>query len=167
VSLATFETPTGPVELRHARAEDVLGIVAMLHDDQIAADRDSVREAEDEDEDEAVYLAAFARIEADPSSELLVLTDTDGTLVGTLQFTVLPGLSRRGSSRAQLEAVRIDSARRGGGLGSQFIGWALEEARRRGCGHVQLTSDARRVDARRFYERLGFVASHVGMKREL
>ena len=163
MSLATFETPTGPVDLRHARAEDVLGIVAMLHDDRIAADRDSVRDAEDE----AVYLAAFARIEADPSSELFVLTDADGTLVGTLQFNVLPGLSRRGSSRAQLEAVRIDSSRRGGGLGSQFIGWAIEEARRRGCGHVQLTSDARRVDARRFYERLGFVASHVGMKREL
>ncbi len=167
MNLATFETPTGPVELRHARAGDVLGIVAMLHDDQIAADRDSVRETEDEAEDEAVYLAAFARIEADPSSELFVLTDADGTLVGTLQFNVLPGLSRRGSDRAQLEAVRIDSARRGGGLGSQLIGWAIEEARRRGCGHVQLTSDARRVDARRFYERLGFVASHVGMKREL
>lgn len=163
MSLATFETPSGPVEIRHARAGDVLGIVAMLHDDQIAADRDSVRNSDDE----AVYLAAFERIEADPSSELFVLTDADGTLVGTLQFNVLPGLSRRGASRAQIEAVRIGSDRRGGGLGSQFIGWAVEEARRRGCGHVQLTSDARRVDAHRFYERLGFVASHVGMKLKL
>ena len=164
--LATFDTPTGPVALRHARAGDVLGIVRLLHDDQITADRDADT-GTDTDTDEAAYLAAFDRIEADPSSELLVLDGPDGELVGTLQFNVLPGLSRRGASRAQIEAVRISSERRGGGLGSQFSGWAVEEARRRGCGHVQLTTDARRVDAHRFYERLGFVASHVGMKLAL
>jgi GNAT superfamily N-acetyltransferase len=163
VSLATFETPTGPVELRAARADDVLAVVALLHDDQIAAHRDSVGGPEDE----AVYLAAFDRIEADPSTQLLVLTEAGGRLVGTLQFNVLPGLSRRGANRAQIEAVRISADRRGGGLGSQFIGWAVDEARRRGCALVQLTTDARRVDAHRFYERLGFVGSHLGMKLPL
>jgi GNAT superfamily N-acetyltransferase len=84
--------------------------------------------------------------------------------VGTAQLSVLPGLSHRGASRAQLESVRIAADRRGGGLGTRFIGWTLEEARRRGCTSVQLTTHRERTDAHRFYERLGFVATHEGRK---
>ncbi len=88
-------------------------------------------------------------------------------MVGTSQFGVLPGLSRRGARRAQVEAVRIAAHHRGAGLGSQSTGWTIEEARRRGCSTVQLTTDARRVEAHRFHERLGFTASHVGVKLTL
>jgi GNAT superfamily N-acetyltransferase len=88
-------------------------------------------------------------------------------VVGTLQLTTVPGLSHRGASRALIEAVRVHGDERGGGLGTRLIEWAVEEARRQGCRMVQLTSDATRLDAHRFYERLGFTASHVGFKRKL
>lgn len=158
--LHTFDTPTGPVVLREARREDVGAVVALLADDQLGRTREDTS-------DLTPYLAAFDAIDADPAHALYVLEDEAGTVVGTAQFSVLPGLSHRGASRAQLEAVRIAAGRRGGGLGSRFIAWTLDEARRRGCGSVQLTSNARRTQAHRFYERLGFVASHVGMKLAL
>lgn len=84
-----------------------------------------------------------------------------------MQLSFLPGLARRGALRAQIEAVRVHESNRGRGLGAAMLGWAIEEARRRGCGLVQLTTDKARPDAHRFYERLGFVASHQGMKLRL
>jgi GNAT superfamily N-acetyltransferase len=92
---------------------------------------------------------------------------TGGAVVGTLQLTVIPGLARRGALRGQVEAVRVRSDQRGTGLGTRLMDWAIEESRRRGCALVQLTSDSSRVDAHRFYEGLGFVASHQGFKLAL
>ena len=104
--------------------------------------------------------------DADPAHVLLVAVDGDD-VVGTLKLSVLPGLARRGASRGQIEAVRAAAGARGRGLGAAMMGWAVEESRRHGCGLVQLTTDKSRTDARRFYERLGFVASHEGMKLAL
>ncbi|ATZ27394.1 GNAT family N-acetyltransferase [Streptomyces lavendulae] len=109
---------------------------------------------------------AFAAIEADPRNELLVLQDGDA-LVGCLQLTYIPGLGQGGRERALVEAVRIRADRRGGGLGAELMALAVERARGRGCGLVQLTSDKRRTAAHRFYERLGFARSHEGFKLRL
>ena len=95
------------------------------------------------------------------------MTDSHGAVAGTLQLTVIPGLARRGALRAQIEAVRVREDLRGQGLGHELFAWAVEEARRRGCALVQLTTDKRRADAHRFYGRLGFVASHEGFKLHL
>ncbi|WP_368861624.1 N-acetyltransferase family protein [Actinospica durhamensis] len=145
--------------LRPARAEDVEGIVALLADDVLGAQRETP-------DDLAPYREAFARLETDPNQTLLV-AERDGRLVGCLQLTVIPGLARRGTTRSIIEAVRVSSDERGGGLGSRMITWAVEESRRLGVDLVQLTSDRSRTDAHRFYERLGFVPSHVGFKRAL
>lgn len=147
------------LEIRRATAADVPAIVAMLADDPLGATRETP-------DDPAPYEQAFARIDADPAQHLAV-AERDGNVVGTLQLTVIPGLSRRGMTRALIEAVRVHRDERGSGLGTQLVEWAVEEARRQGCAVVQLTSDATRTDAHRFYERLGFEASHVGFKRML
>ncbi|WP_439664532.1 GNAT family N-acetyltransferase [Lentzea sp. HUAS TT2] len=141
--------------IRRAVAADVHPIVAMLADDPLGAAR--------EKPGDPGYLKAFEVIDADPH-QLLAVADADGEVVGTLQLTFTTGLSRLGMTRATVEAVRVRSDQRGGGLGQRLITWAIDEARARGCGVVQLTTDASRVDAHRFYERLGFTASHVGMK---
>ncbi|MGW3570623.1 N-acetyltransferase family protein [Streptomyces sp. NPDC000941] len=146
-------------EIRRATADDIPAIVAMLADDPLGARRESP-------DDLAPYQAAFERIDHDPGQRLVVAV-RDGRTVGTLQLTVIPGLSRRGATRSIIEAVRIHSDERGGGLGTQLIQWAVDESRREGCVLVQLTSDATRTDAHRFYERLGFEASHVGFKLAL
>ncbi|MER5947493.1 GNAT family N-acetyltransferase [Streptomyces sp. NPDC001904] len=149
----------GDLEIRAAAAEDVPAIVAMLADDPLGAQRETP-------DDLAPYLAAHARLAADPNQHLVVAV-REGRIVGTLQLTVIPGLSRRGTVRSIIEAVRIRADERGGGLGTQLITWAVDESRRQGCQLVQLTSDATRTDAHRFYERLGFTASHVGFKLQL
>ncbi|MFD9069891.1 GNAT family N-acetyltransferase [Streptomyces lasiicapitis] len=112
------------------------------------------------------YLPAFERLAADPNQHLVVAV-REGRVVGTLQLTIVPGLSRQGATRSIIEAVRVHADERGGGLGTRFIEWAVDESRRQGCQLVQLTSDATRTDAHRFYERLGFTASHVGFKMQL
>jgi GNAT superfamily N-acetyltransferase len=145
--------------IRPAAAADLPAIVAMLADDPLGAARESPG-------DLAPYTAAFVQLQENPGNEILV-AESDGAVVGTLQLTVIPGLSRRGASRAIIEAVRVHADHRGSGLGTQLIRSAIDEARRRGCSLVQLTSDATRTDAHRFYERLGFVASHVGFKLQL
>lgn len=109
------------------------------------------------------YMAAFAAIDVDPHHLLAVAVDGE-EIVGTLQLSFIPGLARKGAWRGQIEAVRVASTRRGGGIGKEMIEWAIAECRHRGCRHVQLTTDKRRTDAHRFYEGLGFVASHVGYK---
>lgn len=131
-------------------------IVGMLADDPLGAQRESP-------DDLAPYRAALERLQADANQHLVVAVRQE-RVVGTLQLTIIPGLSRRGATRSIIEGVRIHSAERGSGLGTQLIEWAIEESRRQGCQLVQLTSDTSRVDAHRFYERLGFTASHVGFK---
>ncbi|MCE7007801.1 GNAT family N-acetyltransferase [Kibdelosporangium philippinense] len=146
------------MEIRRAEAADVPAIVAMIANDQLGASRESPGDPR--------YLAAFDEISADPNQYLAVVV-LDGVVAGTLQLTFTPGLSRLGMKRATIEAVRVHADHRGSGLGQRFIEWAISEARARGCGLVQLTTDASRVDAHRFYERLGFEPSHVGMKLKL
>jgi len=147
------------MKIRRAAATDVEAIVAMLADDPLGAQR--------EKPGDPAYLSAFEVIDADPHQHLAVAEDETGEVVGTLQLTFTSGLSRRGMTRATVEAVRVRSDQRGNGLGERMLRWAIDEARARGCGVVQLTTDASRVDAHRFYERLGFTASHVGMKLAL
>ena len=146
------------VIFRDARREDVPAIVALLADDILGAEREAAA-------DEA-YQAAFEQVESDPRSRLIV-AEEDGQVAGTLQLNMLPGLSRRGTLRAQIEGVRVAAAFRGRGLGRAMIEWAIGVAREQGCGLVQLTSDKRRPDALRFYESLGFTASHEGFKLSL
>jgi GNAT superfamily N-acetyltransferase len=145
-------------EFRPARAGDVPAIVALLADDPLGATR--------ERPGDPAYAAAFAALAADPN-QLLVVAEDGGEVVGTLQLTVIPGLSRLGATRGQLEAVRVRADQRGSGLGAALVEWACARAAERGCALVQLTTDATRGDAHRFYEHLGFTASHVGMKRPL
>lgn len=147
------------LKIRRATAEDIPAIVAMLADDPLGARRESP-------DDLAPYQAAFERIASDGGQRLVVAV-RDGRTVGTLQLTVIPGLSRRGATRSIIEAVRIHADERGGGLGARLIQWAVDESRREGCVLVQLTSDATRTDAHRFYERFGFEPSHVGFKLTL
>ncbi|HEU5469021.1 MAG TPA: GNAT family N-acetyltransferase [Actinophytocola sp.] len=146
------------VTIRRARAADVDAIVAMLADDPLGATRERPGDPH--------YAEAFAALDAEPH-QLLAVAEAGGAVVGTLQLTFISGLSRVGATRAQIEAVRVRSDQRGAGLGQRLVEWAIERARERGCVMVQLTSDATRVDAHRFYERLGFTASHVGLKLAL
>ncbi|MFF3963492.1 GNAT family N-acetyltransferase [Streptomyces griseorubiginosus] len=149
----------GDLEIRPATADDVPAIVAMLADDPLGAERESPG-------DLTPYLAALERLTSDPNQHLVVAT-REGRVVGTLQLTVVPGLSRRGATRSIIEGVRVHADERGSGLGTLLIEWAIEESRRHDCQLVQLTSDNTRTDAHRFYERLGFTASHVGFKLAL
>ncbi|MBY5334240.1 GNAT family N-acetyltransferase [Rhizobium leguminosarum] len=147
---------------RLARLSDLAAIVRLLGDDDLGGAREIVSDPVD-----ALYLSAFAAIEADANQLLAVATDAADQVVGSLQLSFLPGLSRTGMWRGQIESVRVARDLRGSGLGAQFIEWAIAQCAERGCGLVQLTSDKARGDAIRFYERLGFVASHEGLKRTL
>ncbi|MFB7504620.1 GNAT family N-acetyltransferase [Streptomyces broussonetiae] len=149
----------GDLEIRHASADDLPAIVAMLADDPLGAQRESP-------DDLTPYRAALERLEADPNQHLVVAV-REGQVIGTLQLTIIPGLSRKGATRALIEAVRIHADERGGGLGGLLIQWAIDTSRRLGCAVVQLTSDKSRTDAHRFYVRLGFTASHEGFKLQL
>lgn len=144
--------------IRDARRADVADIVAMLADDVLGAAREG-------DLDDA-YWAAFERVAADPGNRIIV-AEVDGRVAATLQLTLIPGLSRHGMLRAQIEAVRVAASERGHGVGQALIRRAVNEARAAGCGLVQLTSDKRRPDAIRFYESLGFTATHEGLKLSL
>ncbi len=145
--------------IRTATQDDVQAIVAMLADDVLGATRESPH-------DLAPYLEAFAKIDASPD-QLLLVAAREGRIVGTAQITFMAGLSHRGMTRADIEAVHVHGDERGTGLGTHLIRWCIAEARRRGCGMVQLTSNASRVDAHRFYTRLGFEQSHLGFKLKL
>ncbi|AOT59915.1 MULTISPECIES: GNAT family N-acetyltransferase [Streptomyces] len=145
--------------IRRATTSDVPAIVALLADDPLGAQRESP-------DDLAPYLSAFERVVADPHQHLVVAV-REGKVVGTLHLTVIPGLSRRGATRSLIEAVRVHADARGTGLGTVLVEWAIEESRRQNCALVQLTSDVSRTDAHRFYERLGFTASHLGFKLAL
>jgi GNAT superfamily N-acetyltransferase len=145
-------------DVRRAVRADVAAIVGLIAADQIGAGRDGGADLEP-------YERAFATIDGDPAQLLVVVCEpTGGAVVATLQLTIIPGLARRGSLRGQIEAVRVHEDLRGRGLGQALLSWAIDEARRRGCKLIQLTSDKRREDALRFYDRLGFTASHEGLK---
>ena len=148
-----------PAVIRRAVKADVPEIVALLADDTLGATRESVY-------DLTPYFAAFELIDSDPNQFLAVM-ERSHVVIGTLQLTFIAGLSRKGATRAQIEAVRISSAERGGGLGGEFIRWAIDEARSRGCVLVQLTSDVSRIEAHRFYLKLGFEQTHAGFKYTL
>lgn len=147
--------------IRRATGADLAAIVRLLADDVLGQARENPGPPLD-----PCYAEAFAAIERDPNQFLAVAEDGGG-VVGCLQLSFIPGLSRRGLWRGQIESVRVAAARRGGGLGRSLFAWAIDECRRRGCGLVQLTTDKARPDALRFYESLGFVASHEGMKLAL
>jgi len=159
---AVLDLPGGRFVLRRATTDDVAPIVELIAADQLRAGIESTAP-----EHRARYDAAFAAIDADPAHLLAVVCDERGRVVATMQLTVIPGLARAGATRLQIEAVRVRADQRGAGLGSAMIRWAVDEGARRGVALVQLTSDATRTDARRFYERLGFTASHLGFKLAL
>ena len=160
--LTVVDLGPSSVVLRRAAADDVPAIVSLLAADQLGVTRDGVRSAEDL----AGYQRAFREIDGDPAHTLVVAEAGTG-IVATMQLSFIPGLARRGALRAQIEAVRVHEDFRGRGLGAAMMDWAIGEARRRGCALVQLTTDKSRTSAHRFYERLGFVASHEGMKLRL
>jgi GNAT superfamily N-acetyltransferase len=153
------------VIFRSATRADVPAILDLLADDKIARSRAGGAAPTSEAVDAACW-AAFEAIDADPRNELIV-ADDDGTVVGTCQLTFTPSLSRRGAERMTIEAVRVRTDLRGRGVGRAMMTWALARARERGCGLAQLTTDKRRTDAHRFYESLGFSASHLGFKIRL
>jgi GNAT superfamily N-acetyltransferase len=149
------------MRIREASRADVPAIVALLADDELGRHREDARTPLD-----PAYLEAFAAIDADPNHRLVV-AEVDGEVVGTLQLSFLPYLSFRGGWRAQVEAVRTASGRRGEGLGGRLLRWAIAESERRGCHVIQLTTNAARPEAQAFYASLGFEATHQGMKRYL
>ncbi|MGY1769608.1 N-acetyltransferase family protein [Blastococcus sp. SYSU D00813] len=150
------------MRIRDAVETDLPAVVAMYADDTLGATREGPADPLPEE-----YRRAFAAIRDDPRHRLVVAEDDDGAILATLQLSFLPHLVRRGGERAQVEAVRVAAGQRGSGVGRRLLTWAVEEARARGCVLVQLTTDAARPDAHRFYEGLGFTASHVGMKLPL
>jgi ribosomal protein S18 acetylase RimI-like enzyme len=145
------------VTLRRARRDDVATIIAMLADDRLGSGRERI-----EDPLPPSYYAAFEKVSGDPNIQLMV-AEEGGLVVGCLQLCILPGLSSQGASRALIEDVRVASHRRSRGIGEQLVQWAVAEARAKGCKLVELLTHSTRVDAQRFYARLGFSASHVGM----
>lgn len=148
----------GHVTIRHAVAADLPAIVALLADDVLGRSRERIA-----DPLPHAYVAAFNAIESDPNQQLLV-AQLEHRVIGCLQLTYIPGLSHQGSWRGQIEGVRVAASSRGLKVGERMMPFAIDEARARGCRIVQLTTDKTRLDAHRFYERLGFKASHEGMK---
>ncbi len=146
------------VRFRRAQLSDLEAIVALIAEDSLGMGRESAAPTVAPE-----YVAAFEAISEDPNQFMAVAED-EGEVIGCMQITFIPGLSRKGAWRGQLESVRVASRLRGQGIGEEFFRWAIGKCQERGCGLVQLTTDKTRKDALRFYERLGFVASHNGMK---
>jgi GNAT superfamily N-acetyltransferase len=158
---ATLDARIGHVTLRRASAADLDPLMALLSDDPVSAARGDFAS----DAGRPIYLGALERVIASPSNDLLVVTDAGQRVMGTMQLTLIPGMARQGSTRLLVEAVRVHSDSRSSGIGSAMMRWVTDiAAPALDASLVQLTSDAARIDAHRFYERLGFVASHVGFK---
>ncbi|MFD8014969.1 GNAT family N-acetyltransferase [Streptomyces sp. NPDC058955] len=149
-----------PSLLRPATRAELPAVLALLADERRVVDPSTVPVTE-------AYERAFAAIEADPRNEMLVLADADGTVLGCLQATYIPGLGKGGAERALIEAVRIRADLRGAGLGRRLMELAADRARARGCALVQLTSNKERAEAHRFYASLGYARSHEGFKLAL
>ncbi|KJQ53770.1 GNAT family N-acetyltransferase [Microbacterium sp. SA39] len=155
-----LDSRAGTATLRRATPDDADAVIALLADDPISAARGDVAS----DEDRPAYIAGLRDILAEPSNDLLV-AELDGRVVGTLQLTSVPGMARRGARRLLVEAVRVRSDLRSSGIGSGIMRWVSDSAAPAlGAAMVQLTSDASRIDAHRFYEHLGYVGSHKGFK---
>ena len=146
---------------REATEADLPFLDALIAADEVAATRDALLPDND-----AQQLEAMRAIAGDPNNELWIV-ELDGAPVATFQLSYLPGVSRKGAWRGQIESVRVAPELRGKGVGEAMMRWAIARCRERGCGLVQLTSDVRRPAAHRFYERLGFAATHAGFKLRL
>jgi GNAT superfamily N-acetyltransferase len=146
-------------DVSRASRGDLPDLISLLRDDPLGSGR--------EHDDLAPYDAAFMAIDCDPNHLLVVIRDAEGAIAGTMQLTLLPGLARGGMTRLQIEAVRVSASHRGSGLGAAMFVWAHDHSQRHGAKMAQLTTDKSREDAHRFYERLGYQASHEGMKLEL
>ena len=153
---------TIPVEFREATPEDLQQIVRLLAVDPLGAQRERAEQPLAQ-----AYRDAFERMRRQPGNRILLAVEASGAVVGCLQLSIIHGLSRQGLTRAQIEGVRVARERRGSGLGEALLRHAIALAKREGCGLAQLTTDRRRDEAHRFYERLGFIASHLGMKLDL
>jgi ribosomal protein S18 acetylase RimI-like enzyme len=151
-------TAIAAVTIRRARRDDVAAIAGMLADDPLGSARERIEEPLPPS-----YFQAFDAVERDPNIQLVVAQDGDGAVIGCLQLCVLPGLSSQGALRALIEDVRVASHCRSRGIGEQLVQWAIAEARAKGCKLVELLTHHTRIDAQRFYKRLGFQPSHVGM----
>ncbi|MCK9913316.1 GNAT family N-acetyltransferase [Microbacteriaceae bacterium K1510] len=149
------------VTFRKACIRDLDAIVKLLLDDPLGKERE-IADSPPAD----VYIRAFETIDADPN-QLIVVAERAYDIVGTLQLSFIPGIARRGAWRGQIEGVRIAATQRGSGLGREMLEWAITTCRQRDCRLVQLTADKSRLNAHRFYESLGFVASHRGYKLNL
>lgn len=147
------------INFRKAQREDVKHIVAMLANDKLGKLREDYRDPLPD-----TYYQAFEAIDSDPNQELMVVENTELEVIGTLQLSFIPYLTYQGGVRAQIEAVRIREDMRGGGIGEMLFRWAIDRAREKGAHVLQLTTDKKRPEAKRFYEKLGFQASHEGMK---
>lgn len=147
------------MKFRKALKEDVFFIVQMMADDELGQLREDFK-----DPLPLNYYQAFSNIDSDPNQELIVIENENGEIIGTLQLSFIQYLTYQGGIRAQIEAVRIRNDQRGRGIGEQLFRWAIERAKEKGAHLLQLTSDKKRPDAIRFYENLGFKASHEGMK---
>ncbi len=151
-------TANSSITIRRARRDDVGIIVGMLADDPLGSARERL-----EDPLPRSYFAAFDALESASHIQLVVAEEGDGTVVGCLQLCILPGLSSQGASRGLIEDVRVAAHCRNRGIGERLVQWAVAEARAGGCKLVELFTHHTRVDAQRFYKRLGFQPSHVGM----
>lgn len=148
--------------IRKAKKEDLSELIKMLVTDKLGQHREKFSDPLPQS-----YIDAFNRIDADPNQELMVMEDESAEVVGTLQLTFIPYLTYQGGTRALIEAVRIRDDKTGQGLGAKFFEWAINRAKEKGVHLVQLTTDKQRPEAVRFYEKLGFKASHEGMKLHL
>jgi GNAT superfamily N-acetyltransferase len=158
---ATITSRANDLLLRRATAADLHPIIRLLSDDPISAGRGDVASTADE----VAYAEALQRIIDDPNNDVLVVENEHAAVIGTLQLTVIPGMARRGSARLLVEAVRVAGPQRSSGVGTTLMRWVVEQAAiELKTPLVQLTSDAARTDAHRFYRRLGFIDSHVGFK---
>ncbi|MDH6236712.1 GNAT family N-acetyltransferase [Cryobacterium sp. CG_9.6] len=159
-----LQSRVGPVTLRRASPGDLDSLMMLLSDDPVSASRGDTAALADR----PAYLSALTQITADRSNDLLIALDGERRILGTMQLTLIPGMARRGSTRLLIEAVRVRSDTRSSGIGSAMMRWVTDiAAPSLDAGLVQLTSDAVRTDAHRFYERLGFVKSHVGFKYQV
>ena len=149
------------VSARPALIDDLPAIVGMLADDALGQGRENMGPPLHSN-----YLDAFEAINNDPN-QVFVVFEVEGVIIGCLQLSFIPGLSRQGTWRGQIESVRVSSERRGVGLGQEMINWAIDTCRERGCRIIQLTSDKTRLDTAEFYRALGFVASHEGFKQSI
>jgi len=147
------------MKFRKAEREDVIYIIKMLADDKLGQQREAYQIPLPN-----LYYEAFAKIDKDPNQELIVIENEQKEVIGTLQLSFIPYLTYQGGTRAQIEAVRIRTDHRGKGIGEQVFKWAIQRARENGAHLLQLTTDKKRPEAIRFYEKLGFKASHEGMK---